>query len=80
MSTARVREIFRTSSVIEMVVTGSIIVTERETNLSVIATTKGTVISMTPTTTNLPGFAHRTEGAMKESRLSTRTWGGYASQ
>jgi hypothetical protein len=40
MSTTRVREIFRTSSVIEMVVTGSTIVTERETNLSVIATTK----------------------------------------
>jgi hypothetical protein len=46
MSAANVREIFGLASAMEMLTNGSRIIIKRETNSSVSAATKGTVISM----------------------------------
>jgi hypothetical protein len=54
MSAARVRVIFRMSSAIETLATGSRIVAKRETVSSVSTVMKGSTITMAPITTSPP--------------------------
>jgi hypothetical protein len=79
MSVARVREqeIFRTSSVIGTLVIGSRTIAKTEIVPSTSAIMRGTMSSMTPTTTSPLDVVLRTEDIMKEeSKLSTVISGG----
>jgi hypothetical protein len=74
MSVAKVRGIVGTSSTTETLMTRQIIVTKRETNSTVSATTKGIEISTVPTMIILLDIVLRMEGTMKvELKLSAMT-------